>query len=144
MVAIHTQKAELERLPPYQMHCKKAILWAHYQTIICINGTVPISEDHLHRTMAVTWMTMHRSSDDQGTACTNRSKPAEQLVKCGCSKSKCDNVRSSCRKAGLNCKQLCALELGEVCDNPERAISSLNDVEGEDPGDDEDDVENFI
>ena len=70
--------------------------------------------------------------------------PAEQLVKCGCSKSKYDNVRSSCRKAGLNCTKLCALELGEVCDNPERAISSLNDVEGEDPGDDEDDVENFI
>ena len=41
-----------------------------------------------------------------------------QLVQCGCSKERCSTNRCQCRKAGLNCTDLCnCSDNGETCDN---------------------------
>lgn len=86
--------------------------------------------------------------DDVWVPVMTKEQPAPnaviQLVKCGCSKSKCDNTRCSCCKAGLSCTELCACDPSEGCDNPEQPTTSLNDEEDEDSGDDEDDVENYV
>ena len=41
-----------------------------------------------------------------------------QLVRCGCTKSKCSSNRCSCRKANLNCTDLCSYsDVDDMCEN---------------------------
>ena len=43
------------------------------------------------------------------------------LVKCGCSKERCSSNRCRCRKAGLNCTDLCN------CSNEDDACENVSD-----------------
>ena len=136
------KQAESERLPPTQAALKQAILRAHYQAMIWTNDTVPNPE--VPSPQDYGW----NLEDDVWVPVMTKEQPAPnvviQLVKCGCSKSKCDSARCSCRKAGLSCTELCTCDLSEGCESHEQPTTSLNDEEDEDSGDDEDDAENFI
>jgi len=58
------------------------------------------------------------------------------LVKCGCIKSRCSTNRCQCRKAGLNCTDLCSCsdEGVESCDNVD--IDGDSDIEYSDNDED--------
>ena len=61
------------------------------------------------------------------------------LVKCKCAKERCSTKRFQCRKAGLNCTDLCSCsDSGKLCLN-------MQDKDGDDDGDydDEDKEEDF-
>ena len=50
--------------------------------------------------------------------------PAPEAVKCGCAKERCSTNRCQCRKANLNCTDLCTCcNSGDICENSH----SLND-----------------
>jgi hypothetical protein len=60
-----------------------------------------------------------------------------QLVKCGCSKTKCDTARCSCRKAELFCSDICSCsDIDDSCENVERDIpeSDESDADFDDAG----------
>ena len=66
------------------------------------------------------------------------------LVKCGCVKQRCETNHCQCRKAGLNCTDLCRCsDNGEKCENKEQ-ITLLEDTDNEDDSDGgEDDNDTF-
>ena len=58
------------------------------------------------------------------------------LVKCGCVKERCLNNRCQCRKAGLNCTDLCSCNDAndETCEN----VGDDSDDKGNDDSSDDD------
>lgn len=66
------------------------------------------------------------------------------LVKCGCVKERCSTKRCQCRKAGLNCTDLCSCSDNDdepcenIAQNNEDNDESSDDEEME--GDDDEDV----
>ena len=64
-----------------------------------------------------------------------------ELVKCGCTTSRCGTSSCSCRKHGLACTELCVCESdAEACDN-ESSDSMIVDEESDDDDDVDDDVD---
>lgn len=64
------------------------------------------------------------------------------LVKCGCGKERCRNNRCSCRRAGLNCTDLCNCsndDTAETCDNSVDMIDSCVDDSSDDQEEDDSD-----
>ena len=60
------------------------------------------------------------------------------LVKCKCAKERCSTNHCQCRKAGLNCTDLCSCsDNGELCENLHD--NDGNDDDGYDDDDDSDD-----
>ena len=59
-----------------------------------------------------------------------------QLVKCTCTKERCSTNRCQCRKAGLNCTDLCICSDGEACNN---VCSDDDHLETDDDDDDDGD-----
>ena len=57
-----------------------------------------------------------------------------QLVKCSCSKTKCDTARCSCRKAALFCTDICSCsDIDDSCENVERETpESYSDIDVDD------------
>ena len=58
-----------------------------------------------------------------------------QLVKCACENERCSTNRCQCRKAGLNCIDLCTCSDGEACDN-DCCADDLLEIEDDDSDDD--------
>ena len=56
------------------------------------------------------------------------------LVKCNCKKDRCANNRCKCRKAGLQCTDLCGCADNDCCNNV---------PDEEENSDDEDDMEEY-
>ena len=59
------------------------------------------------------------------------------LVKCKCAQERCSTKRCQCRKAGLNCTDLCSCsDIGELCENMH---DNDDDDDDDDDGNDDDD-----
>ena len=62
------------------------------------------------------------------------------LVKCKCAKERCSTNRCRCRKAGINCTDLCRrLDSGKLCENMHDIEGDDDDGYDDDDGDDDDD-----
>ncbi|MGH0149169.1 UNVERIFIED_CONTAM: hypothetical protein FKN15_016069 [Acipenser sinensis] len=65
-------------------------------------------------------------------------KSVLHLVKCGCTKTRCQTARYTCQKAELSCTDICGCsDIGEVCDNMEQA-NPVHEEEEEEEGEDGD------
>jgi len=125
------KQAQSERLPPTRDALHQAILRAHYQVLIWNNDT--ISNPEIPSPEHYGW----KLNEDEWVPVTTTQLPAPnsviQMVKCGCVKTKCDTDKCTCRKAKLDCTDLCGCcDTGEVCDNAEQMKTDTTDSDEED------------
>jgi len=68
-------------------------------------------------------------------------KAVINLVKCNCSKSRCQTARCTCRKAGLFCTDMCGCSnMEDDCDNLSAVDDEDEELEELDGDDDSDDL----
>ena len=113
------KQAQSERLPPTQDALNQAILRAHYQATVWNNDTtvnplIPSPQTYGWKSEGGEWIPV-----------TTTQLPAPNsvlhLVKCGCTKTKCQRASCTCRKAGFRCTDMCGCsDTGEACDNTEQ------------------------
>lgn len=110
------RQAQSEKLPPTQEALRQAIMRANHQAMVWDLDTV--AEPQLPSPEASGW----KLEGDEWVPVMTSQLPAPeaviQLVKCGCSKSRCSTNRCNCRRAKLNCTDLCSCSDSNVpCDN---------------------------
>ena len=110
------KQAQSERLPPTQAALRETIMRAHYQVMVWNSDTVPAP--YLLSPQNYGW----RLDGDQWLPVMTTLPPAPEavihLVKCSCVKDRCSSNRCQCRKAGLNCTDLCGCsDSGSLCEN---------------------------
>ena len=110
------KQAQSDRLPPTQAALHQAILRAHYQLMVWNSDR--ITNPELPSPQHYGW----RMDQEEWVPVMTNLPPAPegilQLVQCGCSKERCSTNRCQCRKAGLNCTDLCnCSDNDETCDN---------------------------
>ena len=113
------KQAQSDRLPPPQAALQQAIVRAHYQLMVWNSDR--ITNPELLPPQHYGW---RLDQEERVSVMTNLPPAPEailQLVQCGCSKERCPTNRCQCRKAGLNCTDLC-----NCSDNAD------NDIQGED------------
>ena len=103
-------------LPPTQAALRETIMRAHYQVMVWNSDTVPAP--YLPSPQNYGW----RLDGDQWLPVMTSLPPAPEavihLVKCSCVKDRCSSNRCQCRKAGLNCTDLCGCsDSGSLCEN---------------------------
>ncbi|KXJ07268.1 hypothetical protein AC249_AIPGENE26021 [Exaiptasia diaphana] len=114
-------QAQSERLPPTQEALRNPVLRTNYETLIWKNDIE--SSPELPTPDGFGW-----KIDSSGRWVPEMTKklPAPEaiieLVKCGCSKHRCNTNRCQCRKAGLTCTQLCA-----CCNDDDDAWENMKD-----------------
>ena len=100
------KQEQSERLPPTPDALRQATLRAHYQLMVWNSDTVANPE--LPSPDGYGW----KLDDEEWVPIMTEQLPAPNavlhLVKCACAESKCATNRCSCRKAGLNCTDLCS------------------------------------
>ena len=110
------KQAQSDRLPPTQATLQQAILRAHYRLMVWNSDR--ITNPELPSPQHYGWQ---MDQEEWVPVMTNLPPAPEailQLVQCGCSKERCSTNRCQCRKAGLNCTDLCnCSNNGETCDN---------------------------
>lgn len=118
------KQAQSESLPPTKDALQHAILRSHHQAIIWNNDTninpiIPSPENYGWKMEGGVWIPI-----------LTKQLPAPQcvlqLVKCGCTTSRCQGGRCSCRKAGLLCCDMCS------CFSGNHDIDCNNSVDPED------------
>ena len=125
------KQVQAENLPPTQAALHQAILRAHYQTMVWVKATIPRPE--IPSPSEYGWTL----EAEQWVPVMTLQNPAPQavlsLVKCACSKSKCQSQRCSCRKAGLSCTDICGCsDMGDDCENtPKDSMEHEEDSEEE-------------
>ena len=130
------KQAQSERLPPTQAALHEAILRAHYQVMVWNNDRVPNPE--LPSPENYGW----ERNEDEWLPVMTQLPPAPkaiiQLVKCSCAKERCSSNRCQCRKAGLNCTDLCTCsDEEEPCHN---VFSDGDHLEQDEDGSDDEAV----
>ena len=78
-----------------------------------------------------------------GTSSAPAPAAVLHLVKCGCKKDRCDNNRCKCRKAGVQCTDLCSCADNEEDDCCHNVPDKEENGEQEENGDIEDDREEY-
>lgn len=122
------KQSQSERLPPSQDALHQAILRAHYQAMMWCNDITPNPDipppNAYGWTLEVgTWVPIMTTQPPA-------PKAVLTLVKCNCSKSRCQTNRCTCRKAAMNCTDMCGCsELDKDC---------YNMAQGQEPDDDDD------
>ena len=100
------KQAQSERLPPTKEALRQGITRANFQALVWRLDIEP--EQQLPSPETFGW----RLDGDKWVPVMTTLTPAPdaviQLVRCGCPKSKCSSNRCSCRKANLNCTDLCS------------------------------------
>ena len=136
------KQAQSDRLPPTKATLHEALMRAHYQAMVWNNDKVTNPE--LPSPQDYGWV----MKDNEWLPVMTRLPPAPEavihLVKCGCVKQRCETNHCQCRKAGLNCTDLCSCsDNWEKCENEEQ-ITLLEDTDNEDDSDGgEDDNDTF-
>ena len=120
------KQAQSDRLPPTKATLHEALMRAHYQAMVWNNDKVTNPE--LPSPQDYSWV----MEDNEWLPVMTRLPPAPEavihLVKCGCVKQRCETNHCQCRKAGLNCTDLCSCsDNGEKCENEEQ-ITLLEDT----------------
>ena len=110
------KQAQSERLPPTQAALRQTIMRANFQTLVWNLDTV--AEPDLPSPKEFGW----KEESGQWLPVMTPLLPAPEaiieLVKCSCSKSHCSTNRCNCRKAQLNCTDLCGCsDSSEPCSN---------------------------
>lgn len=122
------KQAQSERLPPTQEAHRQGIMRANYQALVWNLDTSP--EPELPSPADFGW----KLQGDQWVPVMTSLPPGPEavieLVKCGCAKSRCATNRCNCRKAQLNCTDLCGCsDSGEPCENKQN--EEIDDAEYE-------------
>lgn len=128
------KQAQSERLPPTQAALREAIMRAHYQVMVWNSDTMPAPQ--LPSPQNFGW----RLDGDQWLPVMTTLLPAPEavihLVKCGCAKDRCSTNRCQCRKAGLNCTDLCSCsDSGGLCENSYDQDDVFDDEDDSDDSD---------
>ena len=115
-----------------QAALSQAILRAHYQLLVWNNDEV--ANPTLSRPETFGW-----TADKNGWV-----PPAKNaityLVKRKCTKERCSTKRCRCKKAGLNCTDLCSCsDIGKLCENMHDYDGDDDDGYDDDDGNDDDD-----
>ena len=124
------RQAQAERLPPTQDALRPAILRAHYQSMIwnqanTANPDIPSPADYGWKLEEERWVPVM-------TLQLPAPQSVLQLVKCSCSKSRCQSAKCSCQKAGLNCTDICGCSnAGDICENQMRDAQNEEEKEEE-------------
>ena len=109
------KEAQSKNLPPTPETLQQAINRANYLALVCNLDTVP--EPQLPSTETFGW----KLEDDKWVPVMTSLPPAPeaiiQLVKCGCIKTLRSTNRCNCRKAELQCTNLCSCVDSDLCDN---------------------------
>ena len=128
------KQAQSERLPPTEAALHEAVLRAHYQAMVWNNDKVANPE--LPSPQSYGWM----MEENRWLPVMTKLPPAPDavihLVKCGCVKRRCETNQCQCRKAGLNCTDLCScFDSEEKCEN-EQQIDFMDDSDDDDDNND--------
>ena len=112
------KQAQSERLPPTQDALNQAILRAHYQTTVwndtTVNPLIPSPQTYGWKSEGGEWIPVM-------TTQLPAPNSVLHLVKCGCTKTRCQRASCTCRKAGFMCTDMCGCsDTGEACDNTEQ------------------------
>ena len=114
------KQAKSERLPPTEAALQQAIMRANYQAMVWNNDIVP--DPQLPSPQNFGWKLEDNEWLPVMTTLPPAPKAVIQLVKCDCVKDRCSNNRCQCRKANLNCTDLCnCSDSGDLCENSHNA-----------------------
>lgn len=99
------KQAQSEGLPPTQSALLEGIKRAHYQALVWGSDTIP--NPVIPSPQGYEW----ELEDSEWSPVMSQLLPAPEaiihLIKCGCAKSRCSTNHCQCKKAGLNCTDLC-------------------------------------
>jgi len=131
---LRKKQAQSENLPPTQEALRQAIKRAQFQAMVWELDTVP--EPQYPSQEAFGWKLEDAKWHPVMTTLPPAPEAITELVKCGCSKSRCTTNRCNCRKASLNCTDLCS-----CCDGDEPCENQLEGEVEEDEEEDEEDAD---
>ena len=122
------KQAQSEKLPPTQAALEQTVMRANYQAMVWNNDIVP--QPQLPSPDNFGW----KLEDNKWLPVMTTLPPAPeaviQLVKCSCAKEKCSTNRCQCRKANLNCTDLCnCCDSGDICENSHSPNDDLEEDE---------------
>jgi hypothetical protein len=106
------KQAQSERLPPTFAALYQAILRSHYQLLVWNNDDVSNPALPSPSDFGWKWEEDEKSWTPVMTTLPPAPNAIVHLVRCNCQKQRCSNNRCQCRKASLNCTELCG-----CCDN---------------------------
>ena len=92
------------------------VMRANYQAMVWNNDIVP--QPQLPSPDNFGWKLEDNKWLPMITTLPPASEAKIQLVKCGCAKERCSTNSCQCRKANLNCTDLCnCCDSGDICEN---------------------------
>lgn len=121
------KQAQSEKLPPTMSALRQAVLRAHYQALVWSNDVVANPELPCPENYG--W----ENKEDRWVPVMTLLQPAPnavlELVRCGC-KTHCSSNRCQCRRAGLQCTDLCACfdDDGDPCQNVNTVVVEDDDT----------------
>ncbi|KAL5016916.1 hypothetical protein ScPMuIL_006505, partial [Solemya velum] len=125
-------QGEAEKLPT-QAALRNHILRAHYQALIWSNDTTACPA--LPSPLGYDW-TLGSSYSAVTSLLPPASSAVVELVKCGCTTSRCGTSSCSCRKRGLACTDQCVCASDTEAFDNETSDSVILDEESDDDDDD--------
>ncbi|KAK3708724.1 hypothetical protein QZH41_004431 [Actinostola sp. cb2023] len=124
------KQAQSERLPPTQAALIQAIRRSHYQLLVwnsdkVANPSLPAPDNF-------GWTAGENEWAPVMTNLPPASDAIIHLIKCKCAKERCSTNRCQCRKAGLNCTDLCGCsDSDNLCENTLENIDDDSDIDDE-------------
>ena len=117
------KQAQSECLPPTQSALLEGIKRAHYQALVWGSDTIP--NPVIPSPQGYGW----ELEDNEWSPVMSQLLPAPEaiihLIKCGCAKSRCSTNHCQCKKAGLNCIDLCKCSKSDdACENSKTTAES--------------------
>jgi hypothetical protein len=106
------KQAQSFRLPPTFAALYQEILRSHYQLLVWNNDDVSNPALPSPSDFGWKWEEDEKSWTPVMTTLPPAPNAIVHLVRCNCQKQMCSNNRCQCRKASLNCTELCG-----CCDN---------------------------
>ena len=132
------KQAKSERLPPTLAALQQAILRAHYQLLVWNSDRNPNPALPSPKDFGWEWKEEDKAWIPVMTTLPPAPEAIIHLVKCRCVKERYTTKRCQCRKAGMNCTDLCGCsDTGEDCENMPEDVGGDN----EDDRDDDDEAE---
>lgn len=130
------KQARSERLPPTKAALYQSILRAHYQLLVWNNDGVANPALPSPKDYGWEWKEDLKMWKPVMTTLPPAPDAIIHLVKCNCNKERCATKRCQCRKAGLNCTDLCGC--CDVDDECENMGNETDEDEGDDNSDSDD------
>lgn len=125
-------QAEAEKLPPTNGALHQKILRAHYQSMIWSADIVP--KPDLPPPSNYGWTERDGLYEPVPTLIPPAPDSVVELVRCQCSKSKCETTRCTCKQHKLHCTEMCKCQSNDtLCrNNIEDYVTSLDNLDDDD------------